>query len=243
MTILYIKDNQQYKVEYNSSVNIREWCSFDRTTFLCVSKLNLKNAFSLTRVDDYGFFDQVHEDHVNMFAHKNESAVLYNLKNGCDGVRYISLWKVKDINVTECFMRVFQGKGRSLRFRNKNTGTIDSLINLDYDSSWIHLSPNILLDYTIEFPKRSKVLNSTQVFFNVNATIGPDIKNGIFGILKDACDTDCPICMEEFGNESVFYPHDHMHPMCTTCAFALFNASSTGERSLVCPICRAEILI
>jgi hypothetical protein len=158
----------------------------------------------------------------------NESIMGFFLKNGISNINWISFWKSIQ-TYSDSLLRIIQGKGRVLRFRNKQTKKYHDL-SICKDFLYMHITENILNDYTIEFPQRKRIKSSTIILFNFILTEKSDC---VFDNVNLAIHQECPICYEDFKEtESVFYPHDKMHPICSECVFRLNDNK--------CPLCRQE---
>ena len=225
-------------VPYCQSDAIKEIENINETSFYCVSDFDLQSAVNVKDIVDAKFYSSDQECDKSLFTNKvkEESIIGYALKCGQDEAS-ISLWKLVNVKFgSDSILRIFQGKGRVLRFKNKSTGLINDL-KLEFDSTWLYLSKSVLDLFTFEFPNCPHIKNSTFVYFNVLLMDVP-VATGTFAALKEGMETRCCICIEEYTTESVFYPHDEIHPMCTNCAFTLM----IRNRHSKCPICRTDIV-
>jgi hypothetical protein len=233
-----LKLDETHKVSYCQSETIEEFKKTNRTSFCCVSDFDIREAVNVKNVSRFYTSEQRCAESLFNRAIRNETVIKYDLRNGYDEIRYISLWKLKNLKFgSDSIIRVKQGKGRVLRFKNVLTGAVKDL-NLIFDNTWFYISRETMNLFTLSFPPRRNVKNSTYVHINVLLMEVAAVRTASFAPLKDGMDKACCICLNDFTQESVFYPHDGIHPICTECSFILVI-----EKQFNCPICRKEFVL
>lgn len=211
--------------------------SIDSDSLITISKFNMNKATSNQR----NVLKKNNEPFINcpisLFGGlvDSETILMYSLTDGKSHINSVALWKLKNKSYSGTILRIYQGSGRTLRFRNKHTNKYSD-INISYTNICVNIPKNTMSLYTIEFPKRKKITESTVVLFNFMIEEKKEPTDCVFDNVDLTKHDECYICYEKFkSNESVFYPHDKTHPICTECAFRL-----TEEK---CPMCRKKFVL
>jgi hypothetical protein len=202
------------------------------SSLICISEFNVLKACKINQeygklIEPYEMCDQsLFTDSV-----KHETCIEYIL-NGTDSAN-IQVWKLNNLTIASGgIMKIYNGKGRTLRFENKNTSLVKDWKVKDKNIC-MFIPKEILNNYTVKVTQQH--LQTTKI--NLNLFLMKNVTSS-FGIINNK-NEKCPICLNSFGeNESVFYPHDQTHPICAPCTFKLI---AFGDNK--CPLCRKIILI